>query len=60
MLISYVTRKFEGQWQIIDVIVDGGISELKVRISEYRQTLNTGGIEALITLLTRKSKDLLS
>jgi phospholipid transport system substrate-binding protein len=60
VLISYVTRKFEGQWQIIDVIVDGGISELKVRISEYRQTLNTGGIEALITLLTRKSKDLLS
>ena len=60
VLISYVTRKFEGQWLIIDVIVDGGISELKVRISEYRQTLNTGGIEALITLLTNKSKDLLS
>lgn len=60
VLISYVTRKFEGQWLIIDVIVDGGISELKVRISEYRQTLNTGGVEALITLLTNKSKDLLS
>ncbi|MEX0693161.1 MAG: ABC transporter substrate-binding protein [Rhodospirillales bacterium] len=58
--ISYVTRQFEGQWLIIDVIVDGGISELKVRISEYRQTLNTGGIEALITLLARKSDDLLS
>ncbi len=58
--ISYVARKFEGDWLLIDVIVDGGISELKVRISEYRLTLNKGGIEALIELLNNKVKSLLS
>jgi len=58
--ISYVARRFDGEWRLIDVIVDGGISELKVRISEYRQTLNQGGVEALIRLLTSKAGDLLS
>jgi phospholipid transport system substrate-binding protein len=58
--ISYVAREFDGQWRLIDVIVDGGISELKVRISEYRQTLNKGGVEALINLLRSKTNDLLS
>jgi len=58
--ISYVARSFEGEWRLIDVIVDGGISELKVRISEYRQTLNQSGIDGLIDLLTSKARDLLS
>ena len=58
--ISYVARQFGQYWQLIDVIVDGGISELKVRISEYRQTLKSGGIEALIMLLESKAGDLLS
>jgi len=58
--ISYVARRFDGEWRLIDVIVDGGISELKVRISEYRQTLNQGGVEALIRLLNNKAGDLLS
>lgn len=59
VVISYVTRKQEGDWQLIDVIVDGGISELKVRISEYRQPLKKGGIEALISLLNNKVDQLL-
>jgi phospholipid transport system substrate-binding protein len=58
--ISYVARQFNGDWRLIDVIVDGGISELKVRISEYRQTLKTGGVDALISLLEIKADDLLS
>ena len=58
--ISYVARQFGQYWQLIDVIVDGGISELKVRISEYRQTLKSGGVEALIKLLEGKSNDLLA
>jgi len=58
--ISYVARRFDGEWRLIDVIVDGGISELKVRISEYRQTLSQGGVEALIRLLDNKAGDLLS
>lgn len=58
--ISYVARKHEGSWRLIDVIVDGGISELKVRISEYRQTLKKDGVEGLISLLKNKADELLS
>ena len=60
VVISYVTQKREGDWRLIDVIVNGGISELRVRISEYRQTLQNGGIEALISLLDDKASQLLS
>lgn len=60
VVISYVTQKREGDWRLIDVIVNGGISELRVRISEYRQTLKKGGIEALISLLDDKANQLLS
>lgn len=60
VVISYVTQKREGDWRLIDVIINGGISELRVRISEYRQTLQKGGIEALISLLDDKADQLLS
>ncbi len=58
--ISYVARQSEGTWRLIDVIVDGGISELKVRISEYNQILKTGGVTALIKLLEDKADQLLA
>lgn len=58
--ISYVARMADGKWGLIDVIIDGGISELKVRISEYSQTLQKGGIEALIMLLNTKADELLA
>ena len=44
----------------IDVIVDNGISELKVRVSEYDSILKEGGAEALITTLEKKSKQLIT
>ena len=49
--IIYVTYKSKGGWRIIDVIVDGGISELKIRQSEYHRILQTKGIGKLIKLL---------
>ena len=57
--ISYVTRKFLNGWRIIDVILDGGISELKVKKSEYRQILKTEGIYGLIDLLDKKTNELM-
>lgn len=57
--LTYVARQFDGNWRLIDVIVDSGISELKVRISEYNQTLKTGGITALTDLLNNKADELL-
>jgi len=58
--ISYITRNFKEGWKIIDVIVDAGISELKVRRSEYHQILKTSGITSLIQVLNNKADQLIS
>jgi len=58
--ISYVTKKGKKRWWIVDVIVDDGISELKVRISEYRAILKMGGTPALIDLLNDKANQLIA
>ena len=57
--LLYVTHDFEGGWRIIDVIVDKGISELKVRKSEYRQILKKSGFEGLTKLLNTKAQNLI-
>lgn len=57
--ITYVTHKIKGQWRIIDVLLDNGISELAVRRSEYRRILKTGGIDGLIGTLITKADQLL-
>lgn len=58
--ITYVTRKIKGQWKVIDVLLDTGISELAVRRSEYRRILKTGGIKGLIGTLNAKADQLLN
>jgi phospholipid transport system substrate-binding protein len=58
--IAYVTRRFRDGWYMIDVIVDNGISELKVRRSEYNLILKKGGVPALIDLLNNKADQLMS
>ena len=57
--ISYVTRKFTNGWRIIDVILGGGISELKVRRSEYRNILKMKGVSGLVGLLDNKANELM-
>ena len=58
--IAYVTKSFKGGWKIIDVILDVGISELKVRQSEYRHILKQSGVQGLISLLNSKADQLMS
>ena len=58
--LSYVVKNFSGAWRIVDVLLDGGISELAVRRSEYRSILNTNGIEGLVVTLNRKAGDLMN
>ncbi|MCP5373218.1 MAG: ABC transporter substrate-binding protein [Hyphomicrobiales bacterium] len=57
--ISYVSIHGRDRWWVVDVIVDDGISELKVRISEYRAVLKKGGPAALIDLLNAKADQLI-
>ncbi len=58
--ITYVSRRFEDGWRIIDVVVDSGISELKVRRSEYHLVLKKSGVPGLIDLLNAKADELMS
>lgn len=58
--ITYVMRQAKGDWRIVDVLVDKGISELAVKRSEYRGVLRDGGIDALIRTLNTKADQLLA
>ena len=58
--LAYVARQFAGKWQVIDVVVDNGISELKVRRSEYTLILRKSGMAGLTKLLNDKANDLMS
>ena len=54
------TRIVDVDKSVVDVIVDRGISELKVRKSEYRRLLKTSGVEGLILALNDKANQLIS
>ena len=58
--IAYITKRFDDGWRMIDVVLDSGISELKIRRSEYHQVLRQAGIPALISLLNNKADQLMS
>ena len=57
--ITYVTRKFGEKWKIIDVLLDRGISEMAVRVSEYRSILRSHGVGSLTRALSKKAVNLL-
>lgn len=58
--LTYVLREKGGEWQIIDVLLDGGkISELARKASEYSKTLKDGGANALISVLGKQKETLL-
>jgi len=56
--INYLMRNNGGIWQIADVYLDGTISELATRRSEFASILRTGGINGLIQALNTKANAL--
>ena len=58
--IAYLAKRFKDRWRLVDVIVDDGISELKVRRSEYRRVLKKNGVEGLIEVLNGKADQLVA
>jgi phospholipid transport system substrate-binding protein len=56
--LDYLMRKAAGQWRIIDVYLNGTISEMAARRSEYGAVLSQGGAPALISLLKKKTEEL--
>ena len=56
--INYLMRQNGGAWQIADVYLDGTISELATRRSEFAAILRTSGINGLIATLNAKANSL--
>jgi len=56
--INYLMRDNGGVWQIADVYLDGTISELATRRSEFAAILRTQGINGLIQALNVKADTL--
>jgi len=56
--IDYVMRNENGQWRVVDVLLDGTISRVAVQRSDFRHVIEAGGPSALIASLRKKVADL--
>jgi len=52
--LDYRLRSVDGDWKIIDIYLDGTVSELALRRSQYSALIRREGLEALITALDAK------
>jgi phospholipid transport system substrate-binding protein len=58
--LDYLMHQEGGNWRIIDVYLNGTISELAARRSEFGSVLRRGGAQALIESLQQKTAELAS
>lgn len=59
IVLNYLMHKDDkGTWRIADVYLDGSISELATRRSEFSSIANRDGIPALVNSLGEKSKSM--
>ena len=58
--VNYLMRQNGASWQIADVYLNGTISELATRRSEFGSILKTSGINGLISALNSKASALAS
>ena len=52
--VDYVMRQFPQGWQVVDVLLDGHISQVAVQRSDFGSTLSTGDASPLIDSLKKK------
>ena len=52
--LNYLLRNFGGAWKVVDIYLNGSISELATRKSDFSDILKSGGIEALTKALDDK------
>jgi phospholipid transport system substrate-binding protein len=58
--LNYLMRKSGGDWKIVDIYLDGTISELANRRAEFGAILKSGGPDALVVSLNRQGDKLLT
>ena len=52
--LSYLLKKFDGDWRIIDVLLEARYSELARHRAEFAAVLRNGGVPDLVSTLQRK------
>lgn len=58
--LDYQVRQGGAGWQIVDVLIDGSISQVAVQRSDFRSLLSSGSAMKLIESLRRKTASLAS
>jgi phospholipid transport system substrate-binding protein len=58
--LNYLMRNSGGAWKVIDVYLNGTISELASRRAEFGSILKSGGANALVSALTKQGDKLLA
>ena len=55
---AYINYSVDGEWKIIDVYLNGTVSELALRRSEYSSLIQREGLDSLIVALNQKITNL--
>jgi phospholipid transport system substrate-binding protein len=58
--LDYRLRDADGDWKIVDVYLNGTVSELALRRSEYSSMIKREGLEALLAALDERIESLAS
>jgi phospholipid transport system substrate-binding protein len=58
--LNYLMRKAGADWKVVDVYLDGTISELASRRAEFGAILKSSGPDALVDSLVKRGDKLLS
>ncbi|MFQ5418448.1 MAG: ABC transporter substrate-binding protein [Myxococcota bacterium] len=56
--LNYRVRPVDGRWKIIDIYLNGTVSELALRRSEYSSLIQREGFDSLLVALNEKITDL--
>lgn len=57
--LSYLTHQAGARWKVIDVYVNGTVSEIATRRSEFSSILSSGGADALLDSLRERTEKLM-
>ena len=59
-LVTFVAANIGTRWWVIDVVIAGGISEVKVKKNEFHRTLTERGLDGLSETLEQKKRRLMA
>jgi len=60
VVIKYLMHRTGDDWRIVDVYLEGTISELATRRSEFASIVEHRGIDGLITILDQKAQEFIA